>query len=234
MTKGYLVFNGGAAFSSRTKDSDYTWLKLVRGEHDPRLVVVPVAAMRDAEKNAQIATRYFKNLGTFPEYALITDHTTANASASCEILNGVEAIVLIDGSPIDMVERLQGTQAETALRQTLARKTAVMATGASAMALGAVYWFAGQWEPGLRLAPHLAILPHHNLIQMRLPPDKLLADLPDGVTLIGVDEATSLICYPDGNYAVTGEGNVTVYRSVEQLDAYGDRGSFTLQQPDNG
>ena len=98
------------------------------------------------------------------------------------------------------------------------------------MALGGAYWFADEWEPGLALAPHLAILPHHNLVRMRLTPDRLLADLPDGVTLIGIDETTTVICHPDGTYQVEGTGEVMVYRSIEQLDEYPSEQRFTLDR----
>ena len=225
--KGYLVLNGGAAFSPRTRESDHVWLKLMRrGGNRLRLVVVPVAAMTKAQKTADTTMRYFKHLGTFAETKLIIDRLTANTRAEYEMLDKVDVIVLTDGSPIDMVERLRGTQTEAALRRAIMRRAAVMGTGASAMALGAVYWFAHAWEQGLGLAPHLAILPHHNLVRMRLPPERLLPGLPEGVTLLGVDEATTLIVHPDGTYQVTGEGTVTVYREIEHLDSYQDGDTF--------
>jgi cyanophycinase-like exopeptidase len=230
MAQGYLIFSGGDAFSPRSRNADYTWLKLMRGNNrHPRVAVVPVAAMRKAEKNAQDTTRYFQHLRTIPEYTLILDRNSANRPTEYELLDKVEVIVLIDGSPIDMVERLRGTKTEEVLHGALEREAAIMATGASAMALGAVYWFAHEWEAGLGLAPHLAILPHHNLIRMRLPPEKLLADLPEGITLVGVDDATVLISHPDGSFEVAGEGTVTVYRSVDQLDTYRDGGTFRLE-----
>ena len=103
-----------------------------------------------------------------------------------------------------------------------------MASGAGAMALGAVYWMGGLWEPGLGIAPQLAILPHHNLVQMRLSPEKLLADLPEGVTIIGIDDLTYLTWTPDNTYEVSGKGEVMVYRSAEQQDTYRDGATFAL------
>ncbi|HVO69355.1 MAG TPA: Type 1 glutamine amidotransferase-like domain-containing protein [Aggregatilineaceae bacterium] len=227
-TKGYLVLNGGEAFSPKSKESDHVWLQFIRTRSRPRLIVVPVAAIDRHERTSADVARYFGGLGIFAEYKLIIDQRTANTAVEYDVLNKVEAIVLTDGSPIDMVERLRGTHTEAALQNALARKAAVMATGASAMALCAVYWFAGEWEPGLGLAPHLAILPHHNLVRMRLPAERLLSGLPEGVTLIGIDQATTLVCHPDGTYQVLGAGSVTVYRSVAQQDEYGAGNSFTL------
>src|SRR5690606_2104786 len=114
-------------------------------------------------------------------------------AAEYEDLDNVDAVVLTDGSPFDMVETLRGTQTEAALRRLLERQAVLMATGASAMAIGNVFWFGGEWEPGLGIASHLAVLPHHNLVQMRLSPQRLLAALPEGVTLLGIDDATVVI-----------------------------------------
>jgi cyanophycinase-like exopeptidase len=233
MQKGYLIFNGGEAFSPKSKMSDHNWLQLIRGRSRPRLVVVPVAATEKEQKNADQVMRYFNHMGTFAQYSMIVDQRTANTETEYQILDKVEAIVLTDGSPFDMIERLRGTHTEAALRRALERKAAVMATGASAMALGAVYWLANEWEAGLGLAPHLAILPHHNLARMRLSPERLLANLPEGVTLIGVDQAAALICHPDGIYQVEGSGGVTVYRSVERQDEHGAGDIFTLEPPDS-
>ncbi|MCD4684813.1 MAG: hypothetical protein K8S97_02615, partial [Anaerolineae bacterium] len=108
-----------------------------------------------------------------------------------------------------------------------------LGTGASAMALGAVYWFANEWLEGLGLAPHLAILPHHNLVAMRLSPERLLSNLPKGVTLIGIDQHTNLICHPDDSYEVAGAGEVTIYRSVNNQQVYHRNVRFTLAPPVN-
>jgi cyanophycinase-like exopeptidase len=231
VVKGYLIFNGGEAFTPRSRMSDHIWLELIRGLHRPRLVVVPVAAMEKHQRIADQTMRYFNHLGTFAQYSMIVDQRTANTALEYQVLDKVEAIVLTDGSPFEMIERLRGTHTEAALRRALERKAAVMATGASAMALGAVYWLANEWVPGLGLAPNLAILPQHDFARMRLSPERLLAGLPEGVTLIGVDQATALIGHPDGRYQIEGEGGVTVYRSVEHQDEVEAGKTFTLEPP---
>lgn len=228
MHKGYLVVNGGQAFVPESKEADRAWLKLLRGSHSPRVVVVPVAVMAKQQRVADEVTRYFSRLGTYAQRVMITDWLTANTETEYAALDKVEAIVLPDGSPVDMVERLRGTHTEAALHRALMRKAAVVGTGASAMALGGVYWFAHEWVPGLALAPHLAFLAHHNLFRMRLTPDRLLPGLPDGVTLIGLDQTATLICHPDDTYQVVGQGGVCVYRSATQLDDYPAGSTFTL------
>lgn len=227
---GFLILNGGDAFSPKNKSADHTWLQLIRGHTRPRLVVLPTAMITKEQKTADEVMRYFNYLGTFAQYTMIVDQLSANTRTEYEIIDKVEAVVLTDGSPIDLVERLSSTHAEEALRRAITeRRGAVMATGASAMAMGRAYWFANEWEPGLALAPHLAILAHHNLVRMRLTPERLLADLPDGLTLIGIDQTTTLICHPGGSYQVEGTGTVTVYRDAEHLDEYRAGRRFTLE-----
>jgi len=227
---GYLVLNGGEAFSTAARSLDSRWLQLIRRAHArPRVVVIPAADMSGTRRQADRVMRYFNNLGTFAEYTMINTRDAANSRADTLILDKVEGLVLPDGSAVDMVERLRGTKTEAALRRALEERTAVvMGAGAGAMALGAVYWMGGQWEPGLGIAPHLAIVPHHNLVQMRLPPEKLLADLPENVTLLGIDDLTYVTWTPDNTYEVSGRGEVTVYRSVAQQDVYRDGATFTL------
>ena len=229
--RGYLVLNGGEAFSPRMKAVDHRWLQLVRRQHRPRLIVVPAASVDKTRKVADETVRYFSHLGAFAEYKLITTPLEANTATQYEGLDKVEVVVLTDGSPIDMVETLRGTKTEAALHRLLNRKAALMATGASAMAIGHVFWFGGTWEPGLSIAPHLAVLPHHNLVQMRLTPQRLLETLPEGVTLIGVDDATAVIAHPDGTYHVDGAGEVMVYRDADHQDVYRAGQTFTLEPP---
>lgn len=228
MQKGYLVLNGGQAFVPESKETDRAWLKLLRGRHNPRVVVVPVAAMEKHQRVADEVTRYFSRLNTYAQHVSITNWHTANTETEYTVLDKVEAIVFTDGSPVDMIERLRGTHTEAALHRALMRKAAVMGTGASAMALGGVLWFAHDWMPGLALAPHLAFLAHHNLFRMRLSPERLLAGLPEGVTLIGIDQTATLICHPDDTYQVVGQGGVCVYRSAAQLDEYPAGSTFAL------
>lgn len=229
---GYLVLNGGEAFTSRAKMYDSGWLRIIRRAHSrPRVVVVPAADVSGHQRQAHRVVRYFNNLGTFAEATKIDSRRAAEMRGETEILDKVEGLVLIDGSALDMVERIQGTKTEAALRRALEERTAVvMASGAGAMALGAVFWLGGVWEPGLALAPQLAIIPHHSLVQMRLSPEKLLADLPDGVTVVGIDDLTYLTWKPDNTYDVSGKGEVTVYRSAEQQDVYRDGVTFSLSE----
>lgn len=230
--KGYLVFNGGDAFTPDSLDADRVWLRYLRQRHrKPRIIVLPVAATTQPQKAAYKAVSYFRRLGTFPDYKLITTPLRANTRSEYEILDKADAIVLTDGSAFDMIERIRDTHTGQILRRVVYRTAALMGTGASAMAMGAVYWFGREWVSGLGYAPHLAIVPHYNLFRMRFGPETLLADLPDGVTLVGIDEHTNLICQPDGLYAVSGKGRVTVYHDADTWREYRAEAQFAIEPP---
>lgn len=231
MKKGYLIFNGGEAFDSSMYESDRAWMRLVRGNRRPRVIVVPVAAMSKHQKIAYETCKYFNRMDAQTDYKLITDQTLANTPSEFEVLSKVEAVILSDGSPIDMLERIRGTRTEEALQMALERKAAIYGTGASAMALGAAYWFAHDWLPGLGLSPNLALLPHYDLIAGRLSTEKLLSTLPEGLTLVGLDQYTNLIGHPDDTFEVQGKGRAIVYRSVNQLDTVTHGKTFTLNPP---
>ncbi len=226
--KGYVIFHGGDAFTPQNKQLHYDWLRLIRREHRPRVSVIPVAAQDKPVRAAQEATRFLHGVATFPEAVDITDSLSANTATNYEGLDKVDAILLTDGSPVHMVERLRGTHTEAVLHRVLARKAALVGVGASAMALGGVFWFGSTWEPGLGVVPHLAILPRFDITRMRLSPERLLADLPDGVTLIGVDESTALVWHPEGHYSVLGKGTATVVLGPDDEREYRAGQHFTL------
>lgn len=230
--KGTLILHGGDAFTPQNKQLHYDWLRLIRGEHRPRVSVVPVAALKKPILTAQETSRYFHGVATFPDYAEITDQLSANTAANYSALDKTDAIVLTDGSPAYMIDQLRGTHTETVLHNILQRKAALFGVGASAMALGGIYWLDNTWEPGLAVAPHLAILPRYDIVRMRLSPERLLADLPDGVTLVGIEENTALVCHPEGYYSVLGGGTVTIVRGPDDEREHHSGHRFALDAPE--
>ena len=102
---GYLILNGGDAFNPKNKTADHTWLQIIRGNARPRLVVLPTAMTTKEQKAADEVMRYFNYMGTFAQYSMVIDTLSANTRTEYEMLDQVEAIVLTDGSPIDLVER---------------------------------------------------------------------------------------------------------------------------------
>ncbi|WP_119072409.1 Type 1 glutamine amidotransferase-like domain-containing protein [Aggregatilinea lenta] len=229
--EGTLILHGGDAFTPKNKQLHYDWLRLIRGERRPRVSVVPVAELRKPILVAQDTSRYFQGVATFSEYVEITDQLSANTAVNYGGLDKTDAIVLTDGSPVHIVEQLRGTHTEKSLQNTMHRQAALFGVGASAMVMGGVYWLDNTWEPGLALAPHLAIMPRYDTVRMRLSPERLLAELPDGVTLIGIEENTALVCHPEGYYSVLGHGTVTIVRGPDDEREHRSGHKFALDAP---
>ena len=229
--EGTLILHGGDAFTPDNKQLHYDWLRLIRGEHRPRVSVVPVAALKKPVLTAQEVTRFFHGVATFPEFTEIVDQLSAKTAANYSALDKTDAIVLTDGSPAYMVDHLRGTHTETVLQNVLQRKAALFAVGASAMALGGVYWLDNTWEPALAVVPHLAILPRYDTVRMRLAPERLLAGLPGGLTLLGIEENTALVCHPEGFYSVLGQGTVTIVRGPDDEREHRSGHRFALDAP---
>jgi hypothetical protein len=83
------------------------------------------------------------------------------------------------------------------------------------MVLGGQMWAPGDgWRQGLGLVPHIAVIPHHARLASRWNAARLIVSLPEGVILVGIDEATALAGPP---WQVLGPGEVTVYRGDRPL-----------------
>jgi hypothetical protein len=79
------------------------------------------------------------------------------------------------------------------------------------MVLGGQMWSPGKgWHEGLGLLPGFAIIPHHTRLANVWNAERMRSSLPEGVTLIGIDEATALLGPP---WEVIGTGKIAVYKS---------------------
>ncbi len=104
----------------------------------------------------------------------------------------------------------------------------VAGSSAGAMVMGARMWgFDDGWLEGLGLAAGVVIVPHHASNVARWQVGRISEGLPEGVTLLGIDEATAAYGDGGGRWQVAGADQVTVYAGGEAV-AYADGGSFGL------
>jgi cyanophycinase len=78
----------------------------------------------------------------------------------------------------------------------------------------------GAFTLGLALVGQLAVIPHHDTWPAHK--EKRTLDLaPAGLPIVGIDERTALIRNPDGGWASSGAGDVTVFLDGKEagLDA---------------
>jgi cyanophycinase len=193
-----------------------------------RVAILPTAAAgQNPGKAARNGVRYFSGLDAYAQAVMVVDADTANNPAMAGPLGDYNLIYLTGGSPLHLLESLQGSAVMAAIQDVLERGGMLVGSSAGAMAMGARCWaFGDGWLEGWGLAPGVAVIPHHASMAARWGADKMRHDLPDEVTLLGIDEATAAYGDGEGTWQVVGPGQVAVYTASE-VNAYGGGESFS-------
>ena len=209
---------------------------------------------------------YRPEVTVVPARARGTSHSPDDPATVAPML-GCNAIFLGPGSPTYAARQLRGSLAWHTVVGLHRLGAAVILASAAAIACGAwvlpVYeiFKAGEdlhWQPGLDLfgpfGLSLAFVPHWDNREGGAGLDtsrcymgserfqRLLAMLPDTVTVVGIDEHTALVAdLASGQGRIMGRGQVTVIRGGH-TDTYGrlhplelaGLGDFRLPQPEEG
>jgi len=202
-----IALVGGNEFRRDCDPMDRALLDRLGGA-GTRLVIVPTAATNENPYVAgENGIRHFRRLGAAPDKMLI-DEDNANAVEMAAALEQFPAVYFTGGDPVYLLETLRGSRAWEAVVSVHARGGWVAGSSAGAMVLGGWMWRFDGWVPGLGLASHVAVLPHHATMAARWDAAQMAATLPGGANLVGIDEATALLL-PEG--LVLGAGEVTLY-----------------------
>jgi hypothetical protein len=225
---------------------------------------------RVAGKVADFLSVRLQNLR--PEIALLparargTAHSPDDPAASAAMLQS-DLIFLGPGSPTYAAQQLAGSLAWQRLQARHRRGAAVVTASAATIAVGAlalpvyeIYKVGAElhWQPGLNLlAPYglsIVFVPHWNNAEGGTDLDtshcyigqgryeQLVALLPAGQTVVGIDEHTGLVLDLVGGRAeVMGRGGVTIMRAgvarhYPRKDRFdlGDLGPFHMIDPREG
>jgi cyanophycinase len=214
-----VALMGGNEFRRECAAMDRALLAALGGPGAARVVIVPTAATNENPYVAgENGIRHFTRLGALADKLLIVDDASAAHFEMAHQLERFNLVYFTGGDPVYLLDTLRGSPAWEAIRRVHARGGLIAGSSAGAMALGGQMWRFDGWTPGLGLAPHVAVLPHHATLSGRWNAEHMLAALPSGVTLVGIDEATALLL-PEGR--VLGAGRVTVYGG-EGVRAYGE------------
>jgi cyanophycinase len=188
---------------------------LLRLGRSPRVVILPAAAARERpDLAAENGTRYFNRLGARAEALMVLDKETAQDRSLTDRIRKADLVYFTGGDPAYLLETMRGSLAWEAATAGLARGRMLVGSSAGAMICGGQVWFPGAgWKEGLGLVPTIAIIPHHNSLAHHWGADHIRKSLPNGVTLVGIDEATALLAWP---WQVLGPGQVVLYRGDEK------------------
>jgi cyanophycinase len=228
---GPVALLGSGEFLPRMEPLDR---RLLEGRQ-PRVVHLPTAAGQESGRRLRywrdLARHHFEDrLGVEVETLGVLDKNSANDPRNVAMLQDAGLIYLSGGNPGYLAAALRGTEVLRRIRDLCSDGTAIAGCSAGASALTAVapdVRSGGGDAAGLGLVPGLAIIPHYNAIRRwRRGMAQRFADaVPDGVTLIGVDEHTAIVTDDLEHYEVFGAGTAVM---VETGSVFGPGDRFTI------
>jgi len=207
---GLIVLMGGNEFRPECEAMDRSVLDRIG--INPRVVILPTAAAHEnPELAAENGVRHFSRLGARAEAAMVVDSATARHGKWLGLIQNADLIYLAGGDPAYLLETLRNSAAWEAALEVWKSGRTLAGSSAGAMIFGGQMWAPGKgWHEGLGLLPGYAIIPHHARFAKLWNAERMRSSLPEGVTLIGIDEATALFGPP---WEVIGPGKVAVYKS---------------------
>jgi cyanophycinase len=207
---GLIVLMGGNEFRPDCESMDRRILAGIGPK--PRVVILPTAAARENPGlAAENGVRHFNRLAARAEAAMIVDSATARDGKWLDLIQNADLIYLAGGDPVYLLETLRNSAAWEVALGVWKSGRILAGSSAGAMILGGQMWAPGKgWQDGLGVLPGLAVIPHHARLAKLWNAERMRSSLPEGVTLIGIDETTALLGPP---WEVIGPGEIAVYKS---------------------
>lgn len=203
--------------------------RLIAGR-PPRYVQIPLAAAPEGE---QVLARWLglgaaqaDRLGVEQVAVVARDRHDADDPALAAEVAGAGLVYFSGGNPGYLAASLRDTTLWRAVVAAWEAGAALAGCSAGAMALTSWAPSSRTWgravEPGLDLVPGWRVIPHFDRFGAWMPSPILrrVAQTPDGVTTVGIDEETALVTGLDGE---PGQWRVEGRRSVWVIDARGRR-----------
>lgn len=209
---GLIALVGGDEFRRYCVDMDLELLAATSKEQ-ARVVVLPTAAVNGPVKAAHDGVTHFSALGGNGQPLMILDREQANDQELVKRLSGADIIYFTGGNPNHLLETLQDSQLLSAILEAVDGGAIVAGSSAGAMVMGSVMRRprADEWIPGLEIAKGICVLPHHERSNPEQVAEQIHDRLSESLTILGIDAQTACVGN-SGNWRVTGNGRVTVYR----------------------
>jgi cyanophycinase len=181
-----------------------------------KYVQIPLAAGLEGDESLEYWVRLgeaqAERLGVDSVSIRVRNQDDANDPAHAQLVEGAGLIYLSGGNPSHLAKSLHETPLWRAIVNAWESGAALAGCSAGAMALT-------DWVPafrlltheptrGLGLLPHLRVLPHFDRMFARIPElISRFSDVPDGVSVLGIDEETALVGGPN-EWVVQGRQSV--------------------------
>jgi cyanophycinase len=234
---GWFALLGSGEFMPWTREIDAWMLERVTG--DGRVVVIPTASAPEGDHVflgwARSGVEHFGQAGVPVEVLEVRDRTDADDRALAERVEGASLVYFSGGNPAYLARTLQHSALWREILNGLDRGMGYIGCSAGMACLGrqapdsSVQSMSPDlWAQGLGVFGSTWFGPHWDVLDRYAPGlvDHVVASVPPGDLLVGVDEQTALV--GDGDqWQVVGRGAVHV-RAGESWQRHAAPGSLSL------
>ena len=199
-----------------------------------KAVFLPTAAAEEGPERLRywtdLATGHYRAMGVEPVPLMVVDREDAERPELAAKVAGAGLVYLSGGNPGYLAHTLAGTAVWQAILAAWRAGAALAGCSAGACALSRVAYdfrhpdrYSGE---GLSVVSDLVVIPHFDRFEHWLPGlvDQVLARMPKGAVLVGIDEDTALVG-DRGGFVVRGQ------RSVWRIEEDGTRSQFKPGEP---
>jgi len=172
-----------------------------------RAVFLPTAAAPEGAERVeywvQLGLDHYRRMDVEAEPVLVLDRDDAEREELAAAIAGAGLVYLSGGNPAYLVDTLRDTVVWRAIHEAWLNGTALAGCSAGAIALSAVVRERlaadAPLRPALGVVPNVAVLPHFDRLRQWRPElaDARARRVPEGITLVGVDEDTAIVGGPD-------------------------------------
>lgn len=185
----------------------------------PRFVQLATAAGREGQERLEYWQRIGKEqaerLGVEVRFLPVFSREDAQSEEFADSVRDAALIYFSGGDPNYLANAMRDTTLWQAIQNNFN-------TGGSLAGCSAGAMFMSQQVPRIRFTnkppvvgvgvlPKIQVIPHFNMIHKFVPDAvvRALSDVPDGVTLVGIDDETAIVLR-DGSWSVWGAGHVHI------------------------
>jgi len=242
-TAGPVALVGSGEFLPVMDDTDLAILERLGGASTARVAVLPTASgLEEAESPARWARmgkEHFTRLGAKVDVVPILNRRDAQDTRMLTILEAADFYYFSGGNPIHLIDAMRDTFAWEIIARRHAQGSALAGCSAGAMAIcGQTSRFRGlrdddtpAWTPALGVLPHLIVVPHFDRIATFIGQDavdRLVGNVPEGATLLGIEEDTALVRLEGEAWWAMGQRKVWTFSAGESA-AYESGGKVSIE-----
>jgi cyanophycinase len=208
--QGTLALLGGGEWTDGCRSLDTGLLETSGADH---VVVLPTAAaFEHPERAVERARTHFGGLGATVVPLMVLHRAEAEDAKLADTVAKARFVYMADGSPLHLRSVLKDSPLFEAMVRAYRDGGVLAASGAGATVVcdPMVDPRGGAYTVGLGVVTGLAVFPYHGTAADHLR-ERSIDLLPDGASLVGIDEQTGLVRDPAGVWRAEGAGQVSVY-----------------------